>query len=212
MTFLELKKWLARLTLVAVLLVTAYALIVHVSWERAVLEQWLRAAGPAAPVVGVGLMLVQTLVSPIPFAVVVMAIGAVFGPWWGALISWVGAILGATLAYWLAFAGLKAHFPRVRQLGFLALLGIRLVPGVSVDLISYGCGAAHVPFPTFLFSTLFGLIPRTLAFSLFGHELWDNPRQGLLLLGVLMPMIGLIAYAFSRSENLSKIFSTESAH
>lgn len=192
-------KWAARLLLAAIVLVVLYCLTVHLHWDRRVLEEWLKGAGPVAPLLGIGLMLLQTLLSPIPFAVVVMALGAVLGPWWGALTSWVGALLGATLAYWLAATGLKANLPKVRKLGFFALLGVRLIPGISADLISYGCGAARVPFGVFLSSTALGLIPRTLAFSLFGHELWDDPRQGVFLVILLVPLIGVMAYVLSRS-------------
>ena len=202
------KKWVARLALAVVVSSIVYSLAVHVDLERRMLEDWLRAAGPAAPLLGVALMLLQTLLSPIPFALVVIALGAVFGPWWGALISWLCALLGATLAYWLASAGLSANLPKLRKLGFLPLLGIRLVPGVSVDLISYGCGAAKVPFPVFLLSTALGLIPRTLAFSLFGHELWENPRQAVLLMAVLLPLFALVTYAIVRSGRLTRVIDT----
>ena len=161
----------------------------HLSLEA--VEAWLTQAGPWAPLAGVGLMALQSLVSPIPFALVVMALGVVLGPVEGLLVAWVGELVGATLAYWLARKGWQASarpewLTRGRR--FWGLLAVRLTPGLSFDLVSYACGVARVPFATFLAATMLGMLPRTAALIFFGHTLWSDPRQAGLMLLVLVPV------------------------
>jgi len=164
-------------------------LVPHMSPE--VVRDLLARAGPWAPLVGLGLMVLQSLVSPIPFALVVIALGAALGPWQGAVVAWVGEMLGATLAYWLARAGWRASSSPAWLSGsrsFWGLLGLRLTPGLSFDLLSYACGAARVPYGTFMAATMLGMLPRTAALILFGHTLWQDPRQAMLLLAAVLPL------------------------
>ena len=163
------------------------------------IQDALEAAGILAPLLGVALMVLQSLISPIPFALVVIALGAFFGPWWGALISWVGELLGASLAYALAYYGFSRFVPPasdwvLEKRGFLALVGLRMLPGLSFDVVSYACGAARVPFATFLLSTMIGSVPRIVAFSVYGHSLWEHPVEAVLL---ILPL-GLLSLLVSR--------------
>lgn len=164
---------------------------------RAMIESW----GPWGPVASLGLMTLQSLVSPIPFVLVVITNGALFGVAYGLLLSCVGEVLGASLAYGLArlgFApamtseGVKAIRGR---LGFWHLLSLRLVPGLSVDLVSYACGALAVPWGRFILSTVLGLLPRTILFSYFGEEVLANPQRTLLLaLVIVVPLWLFLAW------------------
>lgn len=165
------------------------------------LQHFLTAAGPWAPLAGVGLMVLQSLISPIPFALVVIGLGAALGPWEGALVAWVGELLGATLAYWLARLGWQASAPPAWLSGarsFWGLLGVRLTPGLSFDLVSYACGVARLPYATFLAATMLGMIPRTAALIMFGHALWTDPREALLLVAVMLPVAGLVLLLLRR--------------
>lgn len=184
--------WLRRgLTLVALVVVLGGLALAfpHLSLEA--VEAWLEQAGPWAPLAGVGLMALQSLISPIPFALVVIALGVVLGPVKGLLVAWVGELVGATLAYWLARKGWQATSrPEwlTRGRTFWAILAVRLTPGLSFDLVSYTCGAARVPFATFLGATMLGMLPRTAALIFFGHTLWTDPRQAGLMLLALVPL------------------------
>jgi len=46
-------------------------------------------------------MIVHSFV-PFPAEFVALANGMVYGPLWGTVITWVGAMLGASIAFWLA--------------------------------------------------------------------------------------------------------------
>ena len=44
----------------------------------------------------------QAIVAPIPAFLVTAANGMVFGSFWGALISWIGALMGALTSFYIA--------------------------------------------------------------------------------------------------------------
>jgi len=194
-------RWIG-LVLLALLLVAVALAPLHL--DEASMEEALQHAGPFAPLVGVGFMLLQTLLSPIPFALIVMGLGAFFGPLEGTLIAWVGAVLGALLAYALARMGLSGWVPPapeglLRNQGFWALLLLRLLPGVSLDIVSYACGAARIPLKPFLLSTALGTIPRISAFSIYGRSLWEHPEWALLATVCLLLLVVLGSRLLRRS-------------
>jgi len=170
------------------------------------LAAYVRAFGLWAPVVSVGLMVLQSLIVPLPGSLVSAANGAVFGVWWGALLSWVGALAGATVSFWLArrFARdlvLRRIDPSwMRWAGRLAgrrgfwvvLLG-RLTPGLSFDLISYVAGLSQIGYGHFMLATAIGIIPGVVIFNLFGNDLvhsGDNAWRLALL--VVLCLAGLL--------------------
>jgi uncharacterized membrane protein YdjX (TVP38/TMEM64 family) len=171
---------------------------------RALIESW----GPWGPLASLGLMTLQSLISPIPFVLVVITNGALFGVAYGLLLSCVGEVLGASAAYALArmgFApamtseGVKAIRGR---LSFWHLLSLRLVPGLSVDLVSYACGALAVPWGRFVLSTVLGLLPRTLLFSYFGEEVLANPQRTLVIgLVIVLPVWLYLAWKWKGSAD-----------
>lgn len=62
----------------------------------------IRSWGVAAPLMSVLLMIAQAIVAPIPAFLVTAANGMVFGSFWGALISWIGALIGALTSFYIA--------------------------------------------------------------------------------------------------------------
>ena len=62
----------------------------------------IRSWGVAAPLMSVLLMITQAIVAPIPAFLITAANGMVFGSFWGALISWIGALMGALTSFYIA--------------------------------------------------------------------------------------------------------------
>lgn len=146
--------------------------------------EYVRGFGIWTPLVSLLLMVAQTVVAPLPGSLIAAANGIVFGIWWGTLLSWLGGLLGGSLAFgiarWLGrdvvtrLLG-RAHLDAARRFsereGFWIVLVARLIPLVSFDLISYLAGLSTMSYPQFLLATAIGMLPGTFAWTALGHDL-----------------------------------------
>jgi uncharacterized membrane protein YdjX (TVP38/TMEM64 family) len=145
---------------------------------------YVRSFGLWAPVISLLLMLLQSVIAPLPGSIVAAANGVIFGVWWGTLLSWAGGLLGATVSFWLArLLGLgllerwfgQERLERMEAIGtsqgFWLVLLARLTPLVSFDLISYLAGLSAIGFGRFLLATAIGMLPGTFAWTALGHDL-----------------------------------------
>lgn len=146
-----------------------------------------------------GVHVVVPYPSEVPSAAAGYAYG--FGP--GFLIAIVGWTASAVGTY---YVGRHMGRPAIRRLvgperfvtaeqlvargGAGALLAARLIPLVPFSLIGYVAGAAHVPLLRFVWTTVVGFTPLTLACVYLGTRLdsihLDDPRLWLALLPLLL--------------------------
>jgi uncharacterized membrane protein YdjX (TVP38/TMEM64 family) len=132
------------------------------------------------------LMVLHSFV-PFPAECLALANGMVFGLFWGSLITWSGAMLGAWLAFGLArtlgrpFVGrvLPArHRERIDAWsgdhGWSALLAARLVPVIAFNLINYAAGLVRVSVLMVLLGERMATMPAWAWFGLvlFAFVLW----------------------------------------
>ena len=167
----------ALLGALAVLIyVTGLSRYLHISALAALLRGF-RGLPFAAPL----FVLVYALaVLAVPATVMTIVGGAIFGFALGALLSWLGAMIGAVLAYYLARAlgadavhrllGRRARAAldkvAVRH-GFGTVLSLRILPVAPFNVINLAAGLAAVRPRDYLAATALGQIPITLAFSYF---------------------------------------------
>jgi len=169
-------------------------------WPRlslAEIEDAIRAAGPWGVAVAVGLMVLHCFV-PFPAELVAVANGMVYGPVWGTVITWSGAMLGAMLSFGLArFLG-RSFVRRVlaerdvRKIdrwvdthGAGAVFVGRFFPIISFNLINYAAGLTRISWWTFAWATGVGILPLTTLMVALGHRIEDVPWYAwpLLLVG-----------------------------
>jgi len=171
-------------------LVTAYYFLEHyphwLDWwpdvTIAQIEQYIRDSGKWGMAISVGLMVAHSFV-PLPSEPIAMANGMVYGAATGSLLTWVGAMLGAQAAYWPARTvgrvAIVRHVAPERMArilrwvdtgGIVALLGLRLIPVISFNLINYVAGLANVSWWTFTWTTGIGILPFTLLFVVMGQN------------------------------------------
>ncbi len=144
-------------------------------------EAQIRAWGAWGVAGSILLMILHNFI-PFPAEILAMANGMVYGPVWGVLITWTGAMLGAYLAFGLArwlgrpfVLGMVAKRHRVAvdrwalQEGSGALLASRLVPVISFNLVNYAAGLTAISWWTFTWATAFGILPLTILMVLVGH-------------------------------------------
>ena len=145
----------------------------------------IRSWGFAAPLMSILLMITQAIVAPIPAFLITAANGMVFGSFWGALISWMGAMMGALISFYIAhlFKGValrkivsnqKAvefikHAGEKR--GFYVILLSRLLPFISFDIISYMAGLSGIRPWAFIMGTALGMLPATIVYTFLGSEI-----------------------------------------
>ncbi len=157
--------------------------------DVAAVRSYVQSAGAWAPLLSIGLMMMQAVIAPLPAFVITFANAAVFGWAWGAAISWTGAMLGAALCYGLAYwygrglveklspPGALSQFDRLSaRWGLWAILVARLLPFVPFDPVSYAAGLARIGFWRFLLATGVGQLPATIVYSLAGDLLAVDVR------------------------------------
>lgn len=145
----------------------------------------IRSWGLAAPLMSVLLMITQAIVAPLPAFLITAANGMIFGAFWGALISLIGALLGALTSFSISrLFGEVALNKIVRnqkaldfirhageQRGFYLILLARLLPVISFDFISYLAGLSGIPLRSFIAGTVLGMLPATIVYSLVGDKI-----------------------------------------
>jgi len=152
-------------------------------------------------------------VAPLPAFLITAANGMIFGMFWGAVISWTGALLGALTSFYIArLAGEVAADKMIRsqkardflrhageKRGFWMVLAARLLPFISVDFISYLAGLSGIRVWAFGLATGLGMIPATLAYTLFGRQLpLLEERSPLLLTATSVLILALVAYSLAQ--------------
>jgi uncharacterized membrane protein YdjX (TVP38/TMEM64 family) len=193
----------ARLRLVALAVIVAalfavVALSGSLSSDR--VRDWIEPFGIAAPVVFIVVSAGLT-VALFPGPLLAGASGLLFGTALGFPISLISAVLGATLAFSVSrhvgaapverlagprLAGLKGW---IEERGFLAVLYLRIAPGVPYNLVNYAAGLTRIPLRTFVLATALGAAPRAFAYTALGGSL-DNltSPEALVAFGVLVAM------------------------
>lgn len=144
----------------------------------------LRSFGPWTPLVSVALMVVQSVLAPLPGSLVAAANGAIYGVWWGTLLSWAGGMAGGLVTYALGrwSGSLLTQYWKETSLwqrltdvgasrGFWIVLIARMTPIVSLDFIGYLAGVVRMPLPSYALANAIGIIPGMLAYTLIGSEL-----------------------------------------
>jgi len=137
------------------------------------LPQTLRLLGVWGPVLSICLMVIAILISPLPSAPIAMAVGLVYGTWWGTAIVVTGAELGALSAFALTrFLGrpyVEKRFGHIVDFGITGsqnamtwtVFVSRMLPFLSFDIVSYAAGLTKITPLRFALATLGGIVPAS---------------------------------------------------
>ena len=110
---------------------------------------------------------------------VLPAIGYCFA---GTLLSaavtyWLGRLAGRFRAGWLSGPRLSKFQRQLRQRGLLAIVAARLLPVGNFSLINMAAGAFRVRFGDYMLGNAIGVLPGTLALTLFADRLTSTLRH-----------------------------------
>jgi uncharacterized membrane protein YdjX (TVP38/TMEM64 family) len=154
--------------------------------DREALEAVVAEAGPAGPILVVGLMMLAVVASPIPSAPVALASGAAYGHVWGTVWVVIGAELGALVAFGLARVlgfdiirrwtgpGIDRGLAGSQNALTAVVLLSRLLPFVSFDAVSYAAGLSRLRLWRFSLATLAGIVPASFLLAHFGSVAMDG--------------------------------------
>jgi uncharacterized membrane protein YdjX (TVP38/TMEM64 family) len=171
--------WGRLIVLAAIVLVAAVVAGLIGSPDPEQLAADVTAMGPAAPAAFVLLYAVVTL-APLPKNVLTVIAGLLFGLVEGTVLVLVGALLGAVAAFGLGRGLGRDAVDRItgrrvaridallRRHGFLAVLGVRLVPVLPFTAINYAAGLTAVRNRDYFIGTALGIIPGTIAYASLG--------------------------------------------
>ncbi len=173
----------------------------------------IRSWGPWAVLGSIALMVVHSFL-PLPAEIITVANGMVFGPFWGTVISWVGAMLGAISTFALvrllgrSFVYRMLSNSQVHRLsqwssarGGMTLLIGRLIPLIAFNLLNYGAALTNISWWTFIWATGLGILPLTILLNVFGARVLTMTAWSWvwLLLGALAVLGWLLARRRSKA-------------
>ena len=142
----------------------------------------IRGYGVYAAIISFILMILQSVLAPIPALLITLANAAVFGWWKGALLSFWSAMAGAALCFYIARTLGRDYVEKVvtktglakvdeffERYGKNSILICRLLPFVSFDIVSYAAGLTPIKFWDFFIATGLGQLPATIVYSYLGN-------------------------------------------
>ncbi|TXC92948.1 TVP38/TMEM64 family protein [Metabacillus litoralis] len=180
------KKRSISIGLLIIFIPTFYYLNQHViDFSPEIIKQWILSIGVLAPIIYIGLYSVRPFIL-FPSSVLSLAGGLAFGPFYGTLLTIIGATIGAYFAFllsrkvggrWIEKKS-GARIEKVKNLleknGFVSVLLVRLLPIFPFDLVSYAAGLSKVRTSHFVLATIVGIIPGTFAYNFLGASATSN--------------------------------------
>lgn len=180
------------------------------------IKEYILSFGIWAPVISFTLMILQSVVAPLPAFIITFANAGLFGWVNGALLSWSSAMVGAVLCFFIArllgrdvvgkltskFA-LKSIDDFFEKHGKYAILIARLLPFISFDIVSYAAGLTSMSFWSFFVATGIGQLPATIIYSYVGGMLVGGAKKmvfGLLTLFALSILMVLLKKIYSEKN------------
>ena len=159
--------------------------------------EYIRGYCAYAAIISFLLMVLQSIIAPIPAFVMTLSNAVIFGWIKGAILSWSSAMVGASMCFYISRilgrdvveklnskGALKNIDIFFEKYGNYAILVARLLPFVSFDLVSYAAGLTSMNFASFFIATGIGQLPATIVYSYVGGTLTGGAKA--LMMGLLI--------------------------
>lgn len=157
-------------------------------------------------------------VFPIPFSIMTIAGGIVFGMFMGLLLSFVGSTAGGVVDFYFARKSgkdlLKAMLgkkfeditERVKGNEVFAVAMMRLIPFMNFDILNYILGMSGISIKGFILGSWLGLSPWFLLLILTGHSIkTSNKVLFIIVSSLLFILMFLFLLLYRRGEKNNKL-------
>jgi uncharacterized membrane protein YdjX (TVP38/TMEM64 family) len=190
----------------------------HLFSNKERVNNFVNSFGSYAPLVFIGLLFLQVLLTPIPGEFAGFVGGYLFGNVPGLIYSAVGLSLGSLFAF-LIGRGVGIPFVRrfigqefmgkfeytIERHGALLAFILFLIPGAPKDSFCYLLGVSPMRVGTFLLISSLGRIPGTLLLTMQGNSVRsEHYWASFIFLGLILLLIVLAVLYRDRIENLLK--------
>jgi uncharacterized membrane protein YdjX (TVP38/TMEM64 family) len=204
----------------AIALVRFSALKDHLTAEG--LGRFLASAGLWAPVVFIGIYAVGVCLF-VPGSILTGIGAVIFGAYWGFVYVWVGAMIGASVAFLIGrtlgreFAAslvgdrLRKYDDTIERNGFATVLYLRLIYFPFTPM-NFGMGLTKVNFRDYFFGTGLGILVGTFIFTFFiGNlrEIWASGNWGQLVSFKVFFSVGLFVASFFIPKFINRLQKKE---
>ena len=180
------------------------------------IREYIKSFGPLAVVVSFLMMILQSLVAPLPAFIITITNAAVFGWIGGAILSWVSSMTGAALCFGIARLYGRNAVAKLTGKGALesvddffvkygakSIIIARLLPFVPFDPISYAAGLTGMSFLSFFIATGIGQLPATLIYSYAGTQLAGGAKNlvtGLFILFAVVTLSTIVKSIYTQKK------------
>jgi len=206
-------RWAGLFGLIVIAALLLWAILAGIGLEPgwlelspAQVEAFVQSWGMWSAAGSMALMVLHSFV-PIPAEVIAVANGMMFGPYWGIVVTWSGAMLGAISAFaaarWLGRPVVCRFLAESRRVSIErwttrpgSLLLLRLVPVVSFNLVNFGAGLAGARWWDFLWTTALGILPLTAASVVLGSRILDVAWWGWVLIAAGIALCAWLARTY----------------
>lgn len=200
--------WRPVLLLALVLVVLVLARVLGLGGRLAALRDWIGTLGAWGPLVFM-LIYIAATVAAIPGSALTIAGGALFGSFWGVIVTLHAAVIGASLAFLVSryfareavvkWLGRNEKFQRLDKLteehGAIIVALTRLVPIFPFNLLNYGFGLTKVSFWTYVFWSWLCMLPGSVLYVVGSDTVFTALAQGEIpwpLVGVLLVAVAVL--------------------
>ena len=215
MEYARRRKILAGISLAVVLLLMVLLTLFVSHWLRSFSQDdfrdYVRSFGVLAPLVMLGLQILQVFIALIPGEIVESAAGFVLGPWLGTAVCYLGICVASTLIfaltrrYGVKWVEVFVTREKINELRFLnteqkrntLIFLLFFIPGTPKDLLTYFVGLTDIRLRTFLLLSMVARIPSVITSTFGGHLLGQEYYTGAVILyGVtgLLSLLGMVGY------------------
>ncbi len=208
------KKEILLISIVIVSMFILYKLNIFNLSNPEEFKEYIQSFGVWAPLVYIILFTVVPL-TLFPDSILAISGGLAFGIVWGSIYTMIGALMGATLAFFITrtigndtvnklldkkFKGAKRY---TDKMGIEVILLLRLIPLFPFDIVSYLAGLSNIKFRKYIIGSIIGTIPGILVFNNIGQQIIDFTSFGFVVSIILLVI--LFSLSFILKKKLSKI-------